>query len=219
MGLLNECEDQTEDAISYYEQFLALLLDIIVPNHPNLVFIYNIIGSLYWQRGELYKALRHYQRAFDIDAHISQTDHHETDSNDQSLEDVYNNQYKYTVAWEDYQRELQIDRNLHWKNHRAWIKPDSSKDEWTDSKSLNPDITESENIIIIPTAKHCLYHHCNPTVTYFKKATEFNSVGQYANAIYNAEKAFNTACKAYPPNDTANISALKAYLDTLALKY
>lgn len=169
-----------------------------------------------------------------MDSNISQLNHQETSINSSTTEDMRNNLCEYTAAWESYQRELQINQNFSSESHPARTKSDSSNDESTDRKPIDSDLTESEDIVTICTfqsfvskikmkkhdlvrAKRCLYHHRNPAVIYFKTATEFCNVGRYADAIYPAQKAFDTAREAYPPSDTASISALKTYLDGLTL--
>ena len=56
----------TSNALLYYRKAIAIGEEILCENHPDIGMLYNNIGSIYDDKGELDLAMEHYKKALEI---------------------------------------------------------------------------------------------------------------------------------------------------------
>ncbi|CAF1423574.1 unnamed protein product [Adineta steineri] len=158
LSSIKKDQGKYQEALTLYEQSLAIYQKILPPNHPSLASLYNIIGTVYAEMGNYPKALSYHEKALGIKQQSLPPNHSDLASSYGNIGLVHDSMGNYLKALSYYKKVLEIQQQSLPHNH--------------------PDLSVSYNNI---GTVHCSMGNYLQALSYYKKALEIKQESLPAN--------------------------------------
>ncbi|CAF0906927.1 unnamed protein product [Adineta steineri] len=117
LGLLKGSQGKYEEALTFYEQSLAIYQKHFPANHSDLAGSYNNIGLLHYNMGDYPKALSYYEKALEIDQQSLPPNHPDLAMSFGHMGNVYSKMGQHSKALSFCQRAVDIAQQSLPSNH------------------------------------------------------------------------------------------------------
>jgi tetratricopeptide (TPR) repeat protein len=199
LGRVKDEQGQYKEAITFYEQSLAIEEKTLPHTHFNLANTYNNIGEVYRKMGEYSKALSYYEKALEIQQKTLPPTHPSLAGSYNNIGIVYQSMGEYSKALSYYEKDLEISQKTLPPTHPNLAGSynnignvyqsmgEYSKALWYYEKAL-----EIQQRILPST-------HPSLADSYNNIGAVYQSMGEYSKALSSHEKALEIYQKTLPP--------------------